>query len=102
MSHVVVFQAPLTDASWWYGSSADQKITMAQKMLSDQYEKVGELELPQIGDRAAEEMFDLTNNPEREGERLEKWGNRRSVSVGDVVQVDDVSFLCCSIGWTQL
>lgn len=102
MSHVVVFQAPLTDASWWYGSLGDQRIAIAQRMLDDQYEKVCELELPQIGDRAAEEMFDLTNNPEREGERLEKWGRRRSISVGDVVQVDDVSFLCCSIGWTQL
>ncbi len=51
---------------------------------------------------AAEEMFDLTNNPSREEERQQRYGNGRSVSSGDIVEVDGVDYLCCSIGWKQL
>ena len=48
---------------------------------------------------AAEEMFDLTNNPSRQDEREELYGNGRSVSVGDIVEVDGVDYLCSSFGW---
>lgn len=51
---------------------------------------------------AAEEMFDLTNNPSRQAEREQVYGNGRSVSVGDIVEVDGVDFLCSSFGWKIL
>lgn len=46
-----------------------------------------------------EEVFDLTNNPGRQKERLLAYGRGRSVSVGDLVSVDNVFYLCKSVGW---
>lgn len=54
------------------------------------------------GEEAAEEVFDLTNNPYREEERDRMYGTARSVAVGDVLNVDGVDFVCCSLGWTAL
>ena len=54
------------------------------------------------GEEAADEMFDLTNNPGRDAERAEKYGRGRSLSSGDVVLVDGVRYLCMSIGWKVL
>lgn len=53
-------------------------------------------------EECAEEMFDLTNNPSRQDEREAIYGNSRSLSVGDVVEVDGVNLVCCSIGWVEL
>ena len=69
--------------------------------------KNGYLILPRMdaraeGGEAAEEMFNLTNNPSRQVERLQRYGNGRSVSSGDIVEVDGVNYLCCSIGWEKL
>ncbi|MCC7546017.1 MAG: hypothetical protein IT506_11070 [Aquabacterium sp.] len=46
-----------------------------------------------------EEVFDLTNNPGRQRERLLAYGRERSVSVGDLVGVNGVFYLCKPIGW---
>jgi hypothetical protein len=54
------------------------------------------------GKDAAEEMFDLTNNPDREEERQFYYGDKRSLSSGDIVNVDGVDYLCLSMGWLQL
>ncbi len=54
------------------------------------------------GEAAANEAFDLTNNPARQEERLERYGRFRSVSVGDIVNVDGVEYLCDSFGWSQI
>ena len=54
------------------------------------------------GEDAAEEAFDLTNNPMRQEERERVYGRGRSVSVGDVIDVDGKMFLCSSIGWKVL
>ena len=51
---------------------------------------------------AAEEMFDLTNNPGRHEERTQRYGHGRSLSTGDIVQVDETLYLCCSMGWKVL
>ena len=50
----------------------------------------------------AEAMFDLTNNPSRQAEREQLYGRYRSVSVGDIVNVDGREFLCASQGWVEL
>jgi hypothetical protein len=66
------------------------------------YNLIGHIDTDKTGEAAAEEMFDLSNNPERQAERNEKWGRYRSLSVGDVVHVDNESFVCCSMGWQKL
>lgn len=49
-----------------------------------------------------EEMFDISNNPSRQVERAKMLGKYRSVSVGDVVVVDGVKWICDSIGWKKI
>lgn len=49
-----------------------------------------------------EEMFDISNNPSRQVERAKMFGKYRSVSVGDVVVVDGVKWICDSIGWKKI
>lgn len=51
---------------------------------------------------AAEEAFDLTNNPFRQDEREEKYGRGRSISVGDVVVVGDEEWVCLPMGWKEV
>lgn len=57
---------------------------------------------------AAEEAFDITNNPSREKERFDLIGRSRSLSVGDIVEVVEQSngptrrFVCESVGWKEL
>ena len=54
------------------------------------------------GEDGAEEMFDLTNNPSRQEERVQFYGRQRSISVGDIVQVNGRNFLCASFGWKEI
>lgn len=61
-----------------------------------------EIETGHTGEAAAEEMFDLTNNPSRQEEREKLYGRGRSVSVGDVVTVDGVDHVCESFSWVKL
>ena len=61
-----------------------------------------EMEGIEAGINMAEEVFDLTNNPERWKERMERYGNGRSLSSGDVVRTPEGDFLCCSFGWAKL
>jgi hypothetical protein len=51
---------------------------------------------------AAEDAFDLTNNPSRQEEREEKYGRGRSLSVGDIVVVGEEQWLCLSEGWVEV
>jgi hypothetical protein len=54
------------------------------------------------GEDAAEEAFDLTNNPSRQEEREQVYGCGRSVSSGDVIMVGDEKWACMSIGWEKV
>lgn len=74
---------------------------LAKKLRSSYITQIT-LFMDQEGEDAAEEAFDLTNNPSRQEEREQKYGRARSVSVGDIVTVDGVDYLCASCGWTQL
>jgi len=55
-----------------------------------------------VGEAVAEEVFDLTNNPSRQDEREVRYGRGRSISVGDIIDVDGRLFLCAPSGWNQL
>ena len=68
-----------------------------------QYKTVGTMGVPGLeGEAVAEEVFDLTNNPGRQDEREELYGRGRSVSVGDIVEVDGKMFLCAPMGWSEI
>lgn len=71
-------------------------------MENGDYTDMGTLSVEQKGDAAAEEMFDLTNNPSRQEERKRLYGEHRSLSVGDIVGVDGRAYLCTSNGWETL
>ena len=77
---------------------------LASKLLREGYYKVqGTMGIPGLeGEAVAEEVFDLTNNPSRQAEREELYGRFRSVSVGDIVNVDGADYLCCSQGWWRI
>lgn len=66
------------------------------------YTSSPEIETAYTGEEAAEEMFDLTNNPSRQEEREKLYGRGRSVSVGDVVSVNGIDYVCDSFGWAVI
>ena len=81
---------------------SDQVETARKAMRAGCYTACSPFEVNQTGEEAAEEAFDLTNNPSRQNEREELYGNGRSVSVRDIVDVDGVRYLCLSAGWKQI
>lgn len=80
---------------------ARNKSLMAYAYMS-RYNVMDSFESKLVGEAAAEEAFDLTNNPSRQEERELMYGRYRSVSVGDIVMVDDVDYLCDSFGWSVI
>ena len=77
-----------------------EPVVLAKRLLADScYWPGGEFWVDQAGEAAAEELFDLTNNPDREAERRVRYARGRSLSVGDMVDVDGVKYLCMNIGW---
>jgi hypothetical protein len=66
------------------------------------FQKVEVTDVADTGEAAAEEMFDLTNNPSRQDEREQRYGRIRSVSVGDVIETGPDRFLCVSFGWEKV
>ena len=79
------------------------QVALAKRLLSEgAYKVVGTMGTWMEGEAAAEELFDLTNNPSRQDERVRDYGTGRSISVGDIVNVDGVDWLCMSMGWTDL
>lgn len=66
------------------------------------YKKKASFDLAVNGEAAAEELFDLSNNPGRDAERFRRWGRNRSLSVGDLVQTEGETYLCAPVGWVAL
>ncbi len=81
----------------------DQEATARSLNKDGWYRVQGSMGVPDLeGMDVAEEIFDLTNNPGRQDEREELYGRHRSVSVGDIVNVDGTDYLCASMGWKVL
>lgn len=77
--------------------------SLASKMFVDGFYKMaGEFAVLGTGEAAAEEVFDLTNNPGRQASREQLYGRGRSVSVGDMIEVEGEFFLCASFGWKMV
>ena len=84
-----------------FGDSQKQK-EFALTHLNTGFTSVAWFKVNGEGVEAAEEVFDLTNNPSRQQERVEVYGRGPSLSSGDIVEVDGVNYLCCSFGWEKL
>ena len=81
----------------------NQEQTASSLQKDGWYRVQGTMGVPDLeGEAVAEEVFDLTNNPGRQDEREELYGRHRSLSVGDIVNVDGTDWLCCSQGWWRL
>lgn len=86
------------------------RLALANKLLREnKYSAESSILFHDLEDEevAADELFDLTNNPFRQVEREKKYGRGRSVSVGDIVSVVSYDgrlkmFLCEPIGWTKI
>ena len=75
-------------------------VSATARSLESHYKDTGAVFYTDLnGEEAAEEMFDLTNNPYRQEEREETYGRGRSLSVGDKVQVGDEEYVCAPSGW---
>lgn len=105
MATVKIKLAPTSLMSVFYMQCKTVQLQTVYNALSE-YTESKWFEVNGDSEDAAEEVFDLTNNPNRQDEREEKYGNGRSVSVGDVVIVNRVfgeeQWLCLSNGWVEL
>ena len=97
MSKIRILLAPANLTTSFYMNKDD--VTKLVKNNIEKYKIVGSMDMVVDGERAAEEVFDITNNPDRRHEREIFYGRNRSISVGDVVSVDNVNYLCGSVGW---
>ena len=105
MSKIVMYMASNELMREMYFLKEDKALEVYAERFSE-YIPAPAFEAEKSGKDAAEEAFDLTNNPYRQDEREEVYGRGRSLSVGDIVEVtegDDVSrFMCLSFGWMNL
>lgn len=96
----ILFPPPYLERDAWFASSLPQLIAAYQ---DGRYSQVAVVPVGDLtGEHAADDCFDLTNNPGRQGEREDKFGRQRSLSVGDIVKVDGQAFLCKSTGWLEI
>lgn len=88
----------------FYAADGALDVSRAVKAAQEQgaYRWIGTFETDKAGELAAEEMFDLSNNPDRDVERSFRWGSNRSLSVGDIVQINDDRWVCGAIGWVKV
>jgi hypothetical protein len=87
-------------------------LSLSDNILSEFYQSFDSfyhfsLELPDKNWRDpvdwAEEVFDIMNNPSRQKERNNYFPDHsRSLSVGDVVEVDGENFVCSPVGWSKI
>ncbi len=101
MSIATIKLATVSIMNEFYGSSKSNASLIAKQNL-ERYIILNSIAVDKDGEDAADEVFDITNNPDRDDERRQLYGNQRSLSVGDIVQVQDQQFVCCSIGWTLI
>lgn len=95
MASIIIKIAPHDLKREMYG---DKTLQLVKDNLS-RYFPYPHINVSVEGEEAAEEAFDLTNNPSRQEEREIKYGRGPSLSVGDVVEVDGVNYVCLSMGW---
>lgn len=96
---VKILNRELTREFWRSDTRADD----AQKWLAEgQYRDVYQMKVTAQGERAAEVMYDFTNNPELDQARDALGYRGPAVNVGDIVNVEGVDFLCLPTGWLKI
>jgi hypothetical protein len=95
MTQIIIKLAPNKIHREMYNT--DRKNLVRTNLSS--FQSIATIETELEGEEAAEEAFDLTNNPSRQEERVKRYGRHRSVSVGDVISVDGIDFMCDTIDW---
>jgi hypothetical protein len=77
--------------------------TARELLAKDLYTAQGQFTLNVTdSEDAAEFLFDLTNNPSKDDLRAVLYGRGRSLSVGDIVDVDGELLLCANTGWQRV
>lgn len=98
--NVHVFLAPdhLFGSLEFYGSDALEQV----RSRRPHYRLVGMVPTDLVGEAAAEMVFGLSNDPSKETAKESMGWTGRSLSVGDIVVVDGVEFVCLPVGWKIL
>jgi hypothetical protein len=103
MKATVYFPPVSLQRDAWFASAAPDVIKAYHHGLSVMGPIVELSNSHLIDTSAADELFDLSNNPGRQNERDEKYGPFRSVSTGDIVALDTGdAWLCKSVGWEKI
>jgi hypothetical protein len=82
----------------FYGSGALDRV----REHRSHYRLAGMIPTDLEGEAAAEMVFDVSNNPCNETLKESMGWVGRSLSVGDIVTVDGVDFVCLPVGWKIL
>ncbi len=104
MSQYIILFAP----DWLRRDMFGEEVSAIARANIDVYKPFGvTFTTDKEGEDAAEEAFDLTNNPSRDVDRrIAGFVNHRNLSTGDVVRVigyDDVAdYICKSFGWEKM
>lgn len=99
MSTVVIKLMP---ASAWRKLVHTSDILPAVELIKNEYTVCKPFQSDKSGESAAEDAFDLTNNPDRYDEMRHLYEYHRSISVGDIVDVDGIEYVCDHRGWSVI
>lgn len=102
MSIINVDFAPLLIKHLLFSDPSNGWIIAESDDYSYLWQKGPFFELPNVsGEAAAEEVFDIFNNPSRIADK-QNLGLIGSVGVGDIITVDGIAFYCNSVGGKKL
>jgi chitodextrinase len=101
MNVTVLFPPAELQRDAWFNASQPKLVDAYQQ---GRYQTIGTVPVgTRAGFAAAEEVFDLTNHPGRDDDReAAGWVRRRSLSVGDIVEINGEAWFCASVGWLVL
>ena len=99
--NVHFFLAPDDMIGSFYFRDTPQALEQVRLRRAD-YRLAGMIPTDLVGEEAAEMVFDLSNNPCKEATKAAMGWTGRSLSVGDIVVVDGVEWICLSFGWKIL
>jgi hypothetical protein len=103
MKATVYFPPASLQRDAWFASAALDVIKAYRDGLSLKGPTVELSDAHYIDTGAADELFDMSNNPGRQEDRDEQWGPFRSLSTGDIVALDNGdAWLCQSMGWRKI
>jgi hypothetical protein len=85
----------------FYFRDTPQALEQVRRRRAD-YRLAGMIPTDLVGEEAAEMVFRLANDPSKALVKESMGWTGRSLSVGDIVVVDGVEFVCLPVGWKIL